>query len=383
MKQLRLLHIYQSPSFSGAESYALEIASFHANSHDVTFLAKSDSPLHSRLTVSPNKMKIATKIQSLDLGAFDLIVLHSTQELRRHWFRIAIAKFKTELKREKPPVVSLYTHIWISHSKRDPLHAIPYSVLDQVWCGSVKAREALVKFLPVRADRIKVVRYGRDISRLTAEFLTRVEARERLQIPADATVIGTLARVDTGKGSRELFEAVTDLMQSRADVHLLMIGPPTDGDPEAATLNAAIDVDISRLMPAIRSRVHKMGRLENGTRYLKAFDLFVLATYKENFALTLLEAMSAEIPCLATDSGGSPDIVRPHTTGWLFLPESAASLREVLMTALDQGAKWHEFGANGRALVTKEYDFARVMLRLEQTVIALVDRRPPVEPNLE
>ncbi|CAN5440477.1 glycosyltransferase family 4 protein [soil metagenome] len=381
MKKLRILHAYQSPSFSGAESYALEVASHHAVTNEVTFLAKADSSLFARATAA--KLKVATKIQSLDLNSFDIIILHSTQELRQHWFPIAIAKFKAGLHRRQAPVVALYTHIWISHSKRDPIHAIPYSVLDQVWCSSLKAREALLKYLPVRADRIKVVRYGREMARLTSDLLPKAAARERLNLPVDAIVIGTLARVDKGKGSLELFQATTELMKSRADVHLLMIGPPTDGDPNAAKLDAEIDVEISRLTPTIRSRVHKMGRLENGTSYLTAFDLFVLATYKENFALTLLEAMCAEIPCLATDSGGSPDLVRPNSTGWLFQPESAPSLRDALKTALDQRAKWGEFGANGRTLVSIQYDFARVMMGLEQKMVALVDRQAPVEPSLD
>ena len=381
MNKMRILHIYQSPSFSGAESYALEVASHHAVTHDVTFLAKVDSPLFARLTTA--KINVLTKIQSLDLTRFDFIILHSTQELRHHWLRIAVAKFKAGIHRRQAPVVAVYSHIWISHSKRDPLHAVPYAVLDQVWCSSLKARAALVKYLPVKAERIKVIRYGRDMSRLTSELLPKLEARRLLDIPEDATVIGTLSRVDKGKGSRELFQAVTDLMKSHADVHLLMIGPPTDGDANAAKLDAEIDLEISRLAPAIQSRIHKRGRLENGTRYLTAFDLFVLATYKENFALTLLESMCAQVPCLATDSGGSPDLVRPNSTGWLFKPESAQSLRDALMMALEERAMWTKFGANGRALVSVQYDFERVMIGLEQRMVALVDRRAPIEPSLD
>ena len=376
---MKLLHLYQSPSFSGAEAYALEVAEYHAQTshHEVTFLAKAGSPLQERLhsktkfssSEKSSPLKLITSLREVNLADFDAIILHSTQELKYHWPALAFAKLKAKLTGTKSPKVILYTHIWISHSKKDPLHALPYAVLDRVWCSSQKSKEALERFLPVPAKKIEVVRYGRHTDQFLRNLLSQAEARKKLGIPEDATVVGTMSRVDKGKGSRELFEAVTDVMQSRADLHFLMIGPPTDGDPRATELDQELTASLEAMNPAIRSRVHKVGRLEGGSKYLAAFDLFILATYKENFALTLLESLLAKVPCLATDSGGSPDIIRPHTTGWLFLPESTDSLRSTLLMALDQKEKWSDFGANGHRLVAQDFDFKNVMLELDRELL--------------
>lgn len=359
MNPLRILHVYQSPSFSGAEGYALEVAAHQAKNSNVTFLVKAGAPFEAR--VAETGIKTATSLAELDLSQFDVVILHSTQELKRHWPRLAIAKMKAKLSGTQGPKVILYTHIWISHSKKDPLHAISYAVVDQVWTGSEQARQALTRFLPIKSDRIALVRYGRNLRAFSGSLLTKLAARETLKLPANATVVGTIARVDKGKGSREFFDAVTDLMQSRADLHLVMIGPPTGGDPKATALDREIERDIQALTENIRARVHKMGRVENATTMMRAFDLFVLATYKENFALTLLEALLAEVPCLATDSGGSPDVVHPHATGWLYWPESTKSLRETLLGALEQKNKWATFGERGRKFVSENFDFDRVM----------------------
>ncbi len=367
---MKLLHVYQSPSFSGAEAYALEVAEHHRKAtdqsgqplHDVTFLAKINAPLHQRIKT----LNVITALHEVDLGEFDAVILHSTQELKHHWPRLALAKIKAKLTGRKPPKVILYTHIWISHSKKDPIHALPYAILDRVWCSSQKSKETLEKFLPVPAHKIEVVRYGRHTRAFLENLLPKSEAKKKLGIPENALVIGTMARVDKGKGSRELFEAVTDVMQSRADLHFLMIGPPTDGDPKALELDQELNEALAKMNLTIRSRVHKVGRLEAGSTYLSAFDLFILATYKENFALTLLESLLAKVVCLATDSGGSPDVVRPHATGWLFLPESTDSLRTTLLAALDQKEKWNEFGLNGHRLITQDFDFETVMHDLDR-----------------
>lgn len=380
---MKLLHVYQSPSFSGAEAYAVEVAEHHAMAKDeagralneVTFLVKKEAPLHQKIkslkTTISDGIFVSTSFGELDPLNFDAIILHSTQELKRHWPALALSKLKAKISGRKAPKVILYTHIWISHSKVDPLHALSYSVLDRVWCSSQASKKTLEQHLPIASKRIDVVRYGRRTDLFLENLQSKSQARAKLAIPDDALVVGTMSRVDEGKGSRELFEAVTDLMQSRSDVHFLMIGPPTDGDPKASDLDRELTEAVNRMSLVIRSRIHKIGRLEAGSTYLSAFDLFVLATYKENFALTLIESLLAKVPCLATDSGGSPDVIRPHTTGWLFLPGSTDSLRSTLLTAIDQKEKWAEFGNNGHHLVLENFNFETVMRDLDQKLRAL------------
>ena len=370
MKNRRILHVYQSPSYSGAEAYALEVATHHASSNDVTFLALDQSVLGHRVPASAKSgtMTLSTSPSSLDFATFDAIVLHSTQELKHLWPRLAWAKFRARITGKPGPKVFLYSHIWISHSKKDPLHAIPYAVVDEAWASSTQSQKALERFLPLSRERIAVVRYGRDNDGFTRDLLDRTEARKKLGIPEDAIVTGTMARVDKGKGSEELFEAVTKVMKLHKNLHFLMIGPPTNGDPKATDLDRELNLRLENLPTDLRARVHKLGRLEDGSTYLKAFDLFILATYKENFALTLLEALAAKVPCLATNSGGSPDVVRPGETGWLFEPESADSLRATLEDALKEKGRWAAFGENGHRNVSDGYDFKNVMRTLDARI---------------
>lgn len=372
-RRLRILHIYRSPSYSGAEAYARDLALAQSRGHEVSFLAQPASPLFAKLEQDTKavSLRLLSGIGDIDLREFDVILLHSMQELRRSWLLLLLAKWRAKLARRGAPSVIVYSHIWISHSKRDPLHLVPYAVGDRYWCSSEGSRQAMTRLLPVPKKKFEVIRYGRDFKSLATNMKTRAEARAHFRIPQDAVVVGTMARVDKGKGSVELFEAVTDLMQSRNDLYFLMIGPATASDPKAVMLDQELQNTLEKLSPSVRQRVIKVGALENGASYLKAFDLFVLATYKENFALTLLEAMYAGLPCLATDSGGSPDVIHPFSTGWLFLPESTESLRTALLQALEQRERWGEYGENSRKLVSQTYDFDRVVRDIENSLLQL------------
>lgn len=361
---MRILHIYTSPSFSGAEAYSVDLARLQSRTHDVTYLAKAASPLAQHIE-SQTSLKLTTTPPVF--SQFDVIVLHSTQELKRQWIQILKSRFA-----KKRPKIIVYTHIWISHPKNDPLHAIIYSVVDEIWCSSQGSKAALERFIPIPAQKIHVIRYGREVETFQSSLLSRAEARNRLGVPQDALVVGTLARVDKGKGTVELFEAVTDLMQTRPDLHFLMIGPPTSSDPKAIALDQKLSETLESLNPLLKNRITKVGRLENGSYYLRAFDLFILATYKENFALTLLEAQLAGVPCLATNSGGSPDVVQPLTTGWLFLPGSTDSLRQVLLQALSERDRWPAFANQAQAHVAAEFSFEAVLRSIEHRLTELL-----------
>ena len=174
--------------------------------------------------------------------------------------------------------------------------------------------------------------------------------------------------MDQSKGSRELFDAAIRLLSENTALNFLMIGPPTASDPKAVDLDRQLEAELQNLEstnPKVFSRIHKIGRLEDGSSYLSAFDLFVLATYKENFALTLLEAQLAGVPCLATNSGGSPDLVIPGKTGWLFEPASTDSLVAAIRLALAEESTWSEVSVKSKAQVRQTYRFDRVLEELD------------------
>lgn len=382
----RVLHVYQSPSYSGAEAYARDVALWHAkNPHDVVFLAKAGSPLSNKLHIDMADLKdldflVETDANQLDFQLFDAIVLHSTRELKKLWPRLLWSRIQSwfskgpvtgKLSGKSDPCIVLYSHIWISHSKRDPIHYLLYKLVDQFWGSSKASKRNLEELLPMPPEKIRVIRYGRDIDGFEAALKSKSAARDHLKIQQEAIVFGTLARVDPGKGSRELFDSALRILGENPALHFLMIGPPTASDPKAIALEQQLESELQLLEstnPALRSRIHKIGRLEDGATYLTAFDLFILATYKENFALTLLEAQLAGVPCLATSSGGSPDLVVPGKTGWLFEPASAPALEAAIRLAMSEETKWQEFGEKSKEQVRQTYRLDRVLKELDQNL---------------
>jgi len=128
--------------------------------------------------------------------------------------------------------------------------------------------------------------------------VTRAAARHRLGIGTDTLVAGWVGRLSKEKGADVMLDA---LAESDPRWHLSIIG---EGDELVHLRQRAERLRIS-------DRVAWHGPIANAASLFAAFDAFVLSSRTEGTPVTLLEAMSAGVPIVATRVGGVPDIVGP------------------------------------------------------------------------
>ena len=328
----------------------------------VTFVGLAGSPLIERASgiqhvpIFPVESPVrpwtllAAVARAVGHRAPDVVHVHGSQDFNALLPWIARERFL----RRMPPLV-LQMHIWVSHSKRDPLHALSYRWVDQLWCSSEPAKRSIERLLPIARSKIRILRYGRPMDLILKGMLSRSQARAELGVPDDAVVVGSVSRIDRGKGTAELIEGAVRTMRAEPRLHLVLIGGPTEAPAEIAFARR-LSGDVQALPADLRSRVHLMGPLAASHRLLRAFDLFALPTYRECFSLALMEAQLAGLPCLATDAGGSPELVKEGLTGWLCAPESTDSFASALSRALADRARWPEFGARASARMRTEFD---------------------------
>jgi glycosyltransferase involved in cell wall biosynthesis len=130
----------------------------------------------------------------------------------------------------------------------------------------------------------------------SATSLSREAARRALGLP-DATLIGWVGRLSFEKGLDVALEALARL--DRSDAYLVVIG---EGQEEPALRNLAQTLGIA-------DRVLWRGAIANAERLFAAFDAFLLSSRTEGTPMVLLEAMAANIPIVATEVGGVPDVI--------------------------------------------------------------------------
>jgi glycosyltransferase involved in cell wall biosynthesis len=110
---------------------------------------------------------------------------------------------------------------------------------------------------------------------------------------------------------------------------------------------------------------------------LKAFDLFVMSSVTEGLGTSLLDAMAASRPIVATTAGGIPEIVEHGVSGLLVPPRDAAALASAIVRALKQDELRRTFADAGFARVKERFTVER-MVAGTASVYARVAGRPHV-----
>jgi glycosyltransferase involved in cell wall biosynthesis len=95
--------------------------------------------------------------------------------------------------------------------------------------------------------------------------------------------------------------------------------------------------------------------------FLTAADAFVLPSHTEGHPKILLEAMSAGVPCIASDVGGNRAIVEPGVTGLLFDLDDPGALARALARVLDDPLMARELGERARQRAVERYDLTRLV----------------------
>ncbi len=163
----------------------------------------------------------------------------------------------------------------------------------------------------------------------------------QLQHPAIVTVCGLYER----KGVGELITAFTAMADEFPATHLYIVG---DG-PDAAIFRA------QAAATAHAKRIHFEGFQRDVQSYLRATDVFVLASRRESFALVLIEARHAGCAIIATAADGSPQALDNGRAGMLVPTENPPALANALRAMLsDDGARraWGQRAQEGMAAFT-------------------------------
>jgi glycosyltransferase involved in cell wall biosynthesis len=143
--------------------------------------------------------------------------------------------------------------------------------------------------------------------------------RSSLGLPEDSILIGSVARYHPMKDHANLIEGAAILIANDPKVHFILVGPNVDQQ------NPALSAQIGKL--GIADQVHLLGERQDIPDVMTSFDIFTTSSaYGESFPNVLGEAMSCQIPCVATDIGDSRTVI--GETGMVVPPKDPQALAD-------------------------------------------------------
>lgn len=233
---------------------------------------------------------------------------------------------------------------WTARHLTTHFHAISQAV-----------KEAAVRDLGVRRDRVTVIERGRDVGRLGEPGPERC-ARHRASLGLGETerVLLTVGRQEFQKGHRFLLEAMW-LLREQANLVLLIAGRRGHASPDLARIVDQLGLD---------DRVRFLGHRDDVPELLAAADLFVFPSLYEGLGGALIEAMALGLPVVASRIRAIEEVVEDGRSATLVEPGRPEELAAAIADLLDDRAKATSFGIRAREIFLERFTLDRSAERM-------------------
>lgn len=262
-------------------------------------------------------------------------------------------------------------HGWSGHSWRERALYYPADrrlllAFPRIIAVSSEIRERLVR-AGAAAGRVSLVLNGIDHRVFTRNRSREDECRRALGVRPDDIVIGTVARLEDGKGLDMLLDVVAAVQTARPDVRLAIAG---DG-----SRRSHLEARAQTLLPP--GRCLFLGQRPDIAVVHHAFDLFVHPSDHEGTPNAVLEAMALETPLVATDAGGTAELAHDGVHGLIVPCKDPAALRDAIERVLSDPSASAARAAAARRRVETALSFDARLQAVEAIYGELAARARP------
>ena len=171
-------------------------------------------------------------------------------------------------------------------------------------------------------------------------------------------VIGHVARLSSEKDQVTLIKSFSKVANvlGRQNARLVIVG---DGLERAMLGKLALDLGLS-------SYVEFLGFRDDVPKVIDTFDVFVLSSITEGVSLTILEAMAASKPVVATRVGGNPEVVINGETGFLVPPQDPGAMADSILAFAHDPGLAKKMGMAGRKRAEQVFSLERMVDEYEK-----------------
>jgi len=252
--------------------------------------------------------------------------------------------------------------------RRFPVKLLFSHWVDRIIVMTEENRDFLIRRHGMEPEKIAIVENG-------VEEPPRLEDDERARLRAEwgakptDFVVGSIGALSRRKGQHTVLQAAAQLASTPegARLKVVLVG---EGDERGALEQRASELGLT-------SRTRFLGDRSDAAQIVAAFDLFVLASQMESMPLTVLEAMAASVPTVATSVYGLRQIVEDGSTGRLVPADDPGALAAALRSAMGQPETARAWGRAGRLRWEARFTAQQMAERTADLYLESVDPTHP------
>ena len=207
-----------------------------------------------------------------------------------------------------------------------------------------------------------VIPNGFDVQQFSPNEEFRRAIRDELRLPSAAFVVGHVARLHRVKNHAMFIRVARQVLESRGDAHVVMVGR------DVAGTDSALGREIAGTGYA--SRIHLLDERQDLARLFCAMDLVCVTSWSESFPNVIGEAMACGVTCVSTDVGDVRDLI--GSTGVVVPVDDAEAMTSAVLHAASlEAPERAEMGRQCRERIVLNFSASTVARRYSDLYLTL------------
>jgi glycosyltransferase involved in cell wall biosynthesis len=265
----------------------------------------------------------------------------------------------------KVPVIAV-ARGWTSATRKvrlnEALDRLALRWMDRVVCVS-EAQAIKVRHTGISGRRVVVIPNAIDSERFRRpDPLYKERLDQFFPLPCEH-IVGAAGRLSPEKGFAVLVEAAARVLHQHPRVGFVLFG---EGPLRAALSRAVAD-------HGLENRFILAGFREDFEQYLPHFDVLVLPSFTEGLPNVVLEALAAGVPVVATDVGGTPEVVDEGVSGFLVAPGDSEALANKIVNIVTDDEVRRALGRRGKKRVQEHFTPAAQAAKYQEVFAEVIE----------
>ena len=367
---MRVLHLISSGGMYGAEAMLLNLASAQTRfgCKPIIGVFENTHVPHIELAKAANERGLEVEIIPCR-GRLDLKTMHTIRGFIRsngvclvhgHGYKSNLYGFLSARQLGVPFVATC--HLWTGASRIVRLYEYLDSLILRRAQRVIAVSDAIgdsLRKARIQREKISVIYNGTD---LQERQNCQPTLREELGA-GGRVIVGTVGRLETQKGFEYFIKAAKEVLAEFPEVLFIIAGE--------GSLRSRLERMIREM--GLASKILLLGKRTDMAGVYASLDMFVLASIDEGMPMTVLEALAARRPVVATNVGALEKLIIPERTGMLVEPRDVLGLRDAMLRCLRNPSFARDLGRNGEEHVRTSFSsdgMARSYLNVYRQVLA-------------
>lgn len=374
MANKKILYLITQSEFGGAQRYIFDLANNLKNDWQIDVASGIDG----------DSTIFIEKLKSINVDHYPINSLKRDIHLASDWK--ATQEIKDLIKKINPDVIHLnstkisivgvaacllagykgrivYTaHGWVfnepmSASKRwlyknlEKYFAIPKN---KIICLNKKEYNQAKNTLNINSEKLSIIYHGP----MSISLMDKMLARQKLNLSSRKFAVGLIGNFYATKGLSYFIDAAKIISQEfKLDIKFVIIGE--------GHLRTELEKQISD--NRLQDIIHLTGAIDQAATILPAFDIYVCSSVKEGFPYSILEAMSARLPIIATRVGGIPEMITDGADGLLVESKNSHQLAQAIKKLYEDQELRNELATAAKKTVEEKFTIKKMVKETEKT----------------